>query len=272
MQPSHDRSHEAGSLPGTWDAAAPSYDDQRRADPVYGACVRQITHGVPRGTPVCLDAGSGTGLATAPLSRRCRRVVAVDYSLASLKILKGKALPNVAIVQADLLALPFKSGAFDASVCANTLQHLKPGGPQRRAAEELRRVTRAEGSVCVSVHHYSRHKRKAGWIKEGRPGQPGIDYIYRFAPAELARLFPGSPIRGVGYYGLSRIPGLGGAIQTLTARLFGRLAAFFGFGHMLIAIVPRAARRRGTPQSSAGRTHEGNCRRLPVRRSAGHGI
>src|SRR5690606_29498406 len=136
---------------------------------------------VSKGTSLCLDAGSGTGLSTRALSRRCDVIVAVDYSLESLKVLKAKGLRNVIAVQADLKALPFIDAAFDACVCANALQHLTPNGAQESAVSELHRVTAAEGRVVVSVHHYSKSKRKAGWVKEGKPGQKEIDYIFRFA-------------------------------------------------------------------------------------------
>jgi SAM-dependent methyltransferase len=233
-----------GSVRATWDCLASVYDSKATADPVYLSCIRQAGRAVPKSTHLCLDAGCGTGLSTVIVGARCQRVVAADYSIESLRVLKKRALANVFLVQADLNALPFVDSAFDAVVCANTLQHLKPEGEQGRAIKELRRVVRKRGIVCVCVHHYSRSKRRAGWIKAGKPGQAGIDYIYRFSREELQALVPNATIRGVGFYGLLRIPYLGAQLQDLGAILCGWLAARLACGHMLLAVAKNGLRGR----------------------------
>ena len=78
----------------------------------------------------------------------------------------------------------------------------------------------------VSVHHYNRWKRGQGWIKEGKPGQAGIDYIYRLEQTELAALFPGARIAAAGF---------AGRIKSRVWPLFSGIAARLGLGHMLIA-------------------------------------
>jgi len=228
-----------------WDEGASSYDETRQNDPVYSSCVHQAISCLPDGVRLCLDAGAGTGIPTAQLAPRCDLVVAVDYSFDSLRILAQKKLPNVLLVQADLQALPFKESVFDACVSINTLQHLNPRGPQQRAMRELKRVTKAFGILCLSVHHYSKDKRKSGWIKEGRPGQPGIDYIFRFSRQDLLGIMPDAKVRGVGYYGVSRLPYLGSRLQNMLGRLFGGIAGRLGHGHMLTASM-----RKGPQQQS----------------------
>lgn len=241
--PAADASPRDGSAADVWDAQASVYDASRRSDPVYASCTREVVRAVPFGARRCLDAGCGSGLSSAKLAERCGLVVAVDYSFDSLAVLKRKAMPNVLLVQADLRALPFREGAFDACVSANTLQHLDPRGGQSAAIGELRRVTNAGGTISVSVHHYSRGKQKAGWIKEGRPGQRGIDYIFRFSLDDLRSALPDARIRAVGFYGLLRLPWLGGRLQAVAARGAGRLAALLGWGHMLIAVARGAGHR-----------------------------
>ncbi len=228
-----------GSSAAIWDDAASSYDASRLTDPVYCSCMQQISNTVPSGTKLCLDAGCGTGLVTTKICPRCDIVVAVDYSLESLRILKSKGFKNILAVQADLTSLPFKDSAFDACVCANTLQHFKPHGPQERAINELERVTKEHGTIGVSAHHYSKIKQRDGWKKEGEPSQAGIDYIFRFSRDELRAIIPDSSIKGVGYYGLARIPFFGGRLQNVMASLFGRFAALLGIGHMLVAVAPK---------------------------------
>jgi ubiquinone/menaquinone biosynthesis C-methylase UbiE len=191
---------------------------------------------IPEKTPLCLDAGCGTGLPTALLSAKCDTVIALDYSLESLKMLRRKGLQNVVLVQADLSCLPFKDSAFDACVCANALNQFGPDGRQERAVSELERVTKVNGVVSLSVHHYSKSKQRAGWIKEGKPGQEGIDYIFRFSRDDLLAITPRARIKGVGYYGLCKIPYFGARLQDTVAWFFGRLAGLLGIGHMLTAV------------------------------------
>src|SRR3954453_21706338 len=131
-----------GSAASVWDREESCYDAARQADPVYRSCIYLVVQEIPKGTALCLDAGCGTGLSTLALSARCGTIVAVDYSLESLQILKSKGLRNVMAVQADLRALPFKESVFGGCVCANTLQHFTPDGSQDRAIAELERVTR----------------------------------------------------------------------------------------------------------------------------------
>jgi SAM-dependent methyltransferase len=228
---------DTSSVAKVWDQAAGSYDSHRHDDAVYASCTHQATSAIPRGVPLLLDAGCGTGIPTAQLARRSRQVVAVDYSFASLMRLKAKHLPNVLLVQADLRALPFADSTFDASICANALQHLAAGKPQARVSEELKRTTRIGGVLVASVHHYSKTKRRAGWTKEGDPGQPPFDYIFRFSREELAALLPGAKIKAAGFYDVWRIPFFGGRIQNIIASLFGRMLARLDYGHMLIASV-----------------------------------
>lgn len=228
--------NQGGSKSSVWDAAADSYELLRYADPVYLSCIRQVTKAIKQGSKICLDAGCGTGLSSVALSKRSNLVIAVDYSIESLRVLKEKGISNIIPVQADLRALPFKESVFDAVVCANTLQHFKPGLPQKSVVAELRRCTKEEGLVGVSVHHFSRTKHRAGWIKEGKPGQPGIDYIFRFLREDLLAIMPHAHIKAVGYYGLSKIPFIGNRLQDLLALLLGRMNGLLGYGHMLLAL------------------------------------
>ena len=244
-----------GSSARVWDAGASEYDLLRTNDPVYAACTREAVRAVSVGRPAAgtvLDAGCGTGLATLALLKWFRGVVALDYSFDSLRILRGKTESGrLSLVKADVCRLPFADGTFDAVLCANTLQHLRPGEPQHQAAAELKRVAKDGAVIVATVHHYSRAKRRLGWIKEGKPGQAGIDYIFRFSRAELLELFPGARISAVGSNLLSRIPLFSDLLQALLARGLGQCVARAGQGHMLLARL----RKRcvcGTTRSAPG--------------------
>src|SRR5262249_52308167 len=156
----------------------------------------------------------GTGLTTSPLLPHFQMIVALDYSIESLRGLRAKYHNSrLHCLKADLRALPFPSNAFDAVLCANALQHLAPGWPQSRAPAELIRIARPGASIVVTVHHYSREKQKLGWIKEGEPGQAGIDYIYRFTRADLEALFPDSSVIALGFGRLGGVPRISRHLQ-----------------------------------------------------------
>jgi ubiquinone/menaquinone biosynthesis C-methylase UbiE len=185
---------------------------------------------------VALDAGCGTGLTTIPLIHHFRLTLGLDYSIVSLQCLASKpAGIGLDLVCSDLKMLPFADETFDAVLCANTLQHLPPGRPQSSAAGELIRVAKPGAPIVISVHHYSREKKRLGWIKEGKPGQAGIDYIFRFTRDELELLFPSARITAMGFKELARVPKIARHLQNLYSGYFGKFAARAGDGHMLLA-------------------------------------
>lgn len=222
----------------SWDQGATKYDAHRTSDPVYMSCAR-VTSKLAGRQDLVLDAGCGTGLVSAFLRKRASRVVGLDYSLNSLLTMNAKGIPAINAVAGSIDRLPFEDGAFDAVVCSNTLQHFKQG-QHLLIIEELKRVLKPGGILVISVHHYSLAKRRAGWIKEGKPGQPGVDYIHRFEKGELEDLLPGCTVHGVGYYGLLKLPLLGALQQDAAAALLGRLLARLAVGHMLIAVARKA--------------------------------
>ncbi|HKY75415.1 MAG TPA: class I SAM-dependent methyltransferase [Acidimicrobiia bacterium] len=94
-----------------------------------------------------LDLGAGTGAATrALLAAGADRVVAVDAATGMLAHDAGGRPPAVA---GDALALPFATGAFDATVAAFSLNHLSdPAAGLCEAA----RVTRPGGAMAASAY------------------------------------------------------------------------------------------------------------------------
>jgi SAM-dependent methyltransferase len=94
---------------------------------------------------IVLDAGAGTGAASAALRRCGAQVVATDLSPAMLAWQQAARPPCAA---ADIRAMPLPSCAVDDSVAAFVLNHLRD---PRTGLAELARVTRPGGAILAVV-------------------------------------------------------------------------------------------------------------------------
>jgi SAM-dependent methyltransferase len=98
-----------------------------------------------------LDLGCGTGSVALELQRRWpgRSVWAVDVAPAYLAFARRRAsAEGIAFEQADALDLPFDAGLFSASIAQLALNFVPDA---RRAAQEMRRVTRAGGVLVAAI-------------------------------------------------------------------------------------------------------------------------
>jgi SAM-dependent methyltransferase len=110
-----------------------------------------------------LDAGCGGGRYARLLGRHGARVVGVDLSAAVEKAAALCAeLPDVAIVQADLLDLPVAEGAFDLVYSIGVLHHTPD--PRRAFARIARRV-KPGGRLAVWL--YRRNTPPQEWLNSG---------------------------------------------------------------------------------------------------------
>lgn len=130
--------------------------------------------GVLDGMTVC-ELGCGPGRYTLSLLRQAAEVIAVDFSVAGLRVLRNKLSPEapVALVQADV-ARPFgRPGAFDRML--STLHSNLPDKFHRRQA--LRWMADAlmdDGRAVVSMHHHSTRDVLFGTPASGRYPDSGI--------------------------------------------------------------------------------------------------
>lgn len=111
--------------------------------PIAAALVATSPHRLSGRT--VLDAGAGTGAASAALRRRMAKVLAMDLSTAMLTWQAAARPPSAA---ADIRALPLPRAAVDDCVAAFVLNHLTD--PVAGLAE-LARVTRPGGAVLATV-------------------------------------------------------------------------------------------------------------------------
>ena len=96
-----------------------------------------------------LECACGTGLLSAVIAPKCRRLTATDYSEKMLKKAEKNcaAFQNIAFARADVTALAFPDGSFDAVLDFCILHHVEGW---RTFFDECRRVLRDGGSVYAA--------------------------------------------------------------------------------------------------------------------------
>ena len=136
------------AIRAAYDASGAAWDSGPRRIYDRLAAVLLDAASIPFAALNAVDAGAGTGAATAELLRRGARVVAVDLSTGMLSRIKtATARPAAEVVAGDIVALPLRDAVADVAVAAFVLNHLpNPVGGLR----ELARITRAGGWVLAS--------------------------------------------------------------------------------------------------------------------------
>ena len=116
------------------------------------------------------------------------RLFAVELSL-SLCVRGRAQAPGAHVVQADIRALPFRTGAFDAVLDLSTLDHL-PAAGAAAAVGEYRRVLRSAAVLLLIFWQRGALVRLRLLLKRwlGRSEKPGQRY---FDPAEVRTWFGG---------------------------------------------------------------------------------
>ena len=125
-----------------YDATGAAWDNGPRRIYAQLAAVLLDERAVSFDGAIAVDAGAGTGAATAELMRRGAHVTAIDLSIGMLRRMSG------AVAVGDVLRLPIRNDVADITVAAFVLNHLpRPVDGLR----ELARVTRPGGVVFASV-------------------------------------------------------------------------------------------------------------------------
>lgn len=163
-----------------WERHAKRYDRSTRilARPVPR--MLELAVEAVRGDARVLEVAAGTGLVTTAIAPVVGDLVATDYAEAMVKQLETRVreaeLANVRCEQADIYALRFEPGTFDAVVAANVL-HLVPD--LDRALAGLRSVLRP-GGVLIAPTYLHRETWRASLLSRlfaltGFPGHRRFD-------------------------------------------------------------------------------------------------
>jgi ubiquinone/menaquinone biosynthesis C-methylase UbiE len=134
------------AVAGTY--AATFGDDLVRLDLDRRLLDRVAEHSAGRGH--VLDVGCGPAHVAEYLADRHVDVVGIDFAPAMLTVARQRA-PSLAVVVADLRALPIRSDSVAGVTAFYVLQHL-PRAELQPALRELRRVLVRRGVVLVVVH------------------------------------------------------------------------------------------------------------------------
>lgn len=180
-----------------------------------GRLTREILADGPVVGRAVLEVGAGSGRDLLGLARAGATGVVLDYSPASLELVRRQArsqgLP-VHLVQADALRMPFRDGAFDVVFHQGLLEHFRDPLPLLR---ENARITRRGGRVVVDVpqtfHPYTAMKQIliafghwfAGWETQFTPG--GLERVLAASGLAVKRTYGEWMVPGLWYRVLREI-------------------------------------------------------------------
>lgn len=137
----------------------------------------------PEGTLV--EAGCGTGQASASVRRLRRRLVGLDFSLPALAAARRDAGPYQLLLRADIRALPFPAGSVAGIWSLGVMEHFHPGDG-RAILEEFRRALRPGACAVLFWPPEFGLSRLALAPVEWLRSRPG--HRFRFFPDEVNRL------------------------------------------------------------------------------------
>lgn len=116
-----------------------------------------------QGKEKVLEVAAGTGIVTSAIAQSCDAVVATDYASAMVDALERRVrdaeLDNVTCEQADIYALPYEPGEFDAVVAANVL-HLVPD--LSAALRALQNVIKPGGLLVLPT--FCHDETRVSWL------------------------------------------------------------------------------------------------------------
>ena len=148
-----------------------------------------------------LDLACGTGRHSIYLAKQGFKVIAVDSSSETLKILKRKikeqAIKNIDVKKGSLSQIPLKKSSVDAIICIKALSHGRLSDIKKYIAE-MHRVCKTKGLILTDL--LSIHDPDFGKFKEIEPktflGLPQEEETphYFAEKKDIKELFPGFKI------------------------------------------------------------------------------
>lgn len=146
-----------------WDKAAALYDVFENL--YNGKVNKQLCEAVAdmmEASDRVLECACGTGMLSVYIGKRCKELVATDFSNGMLRQAKKKCkdLPNVAVKRANIMQLKCKAAAFDKVVAGNVIHYLDE---PYAALKELERVCKVGGKIIIPTY-----------VDDKVAGKPGV--------------------------------------------------------------------------------------------------
>lgn len=137
---------------------------------------------------VVLDAGSGAGRISLKIAPMVNRLVCIDFSVESLRVLLRKLQPEVTskvqCIAADITTLPIRvEGFFDKIISAQVIQHIPAYSKRLSALEILYRLLKKGGYIVFTVFRHG----GAVWTNKEDYYEGGL-YRCSFKPDEIKEL------------------------------------------------------------------------------------
>ena len=161
-----------------YDGLAEAYAADRNEDGLGSEVLARFRDELP-GSARVLDAGCGQG---APVLRELTAAAAatgIDISRAQLE-LAAESVPDTALAQGDMAALPFRDDAFDAVTAYHSLIHV-PQGQHQGVIDEFARVLTDDGRLLVSEGPAEWTGENPNWL------DTGVEMQWHIAGAEETR-------------------------------------------------------------------------------------
>lgn len=108
-----------------------------------------------------LECACGTGLLSGVIARRCKSLIATDFSVNMLRCAERKYrnLPNIRFEPCDIMQLPYPDERFDVVIAANVIHLLDE---PEKALQELSRVCRPGGRIILPTYMNRSESGKMG--------------------------------------------------------------------------------------------------------------
>ena len=192
---------------GHWESYWRGHANLAQTYSTGGRLAREIQRDGPVAGRRVLEVGAGSGRDTLELAHAGAIAVVLDYSPASLDLVRRQAREQgleVGLVRADALAMPFRDGAFDVVFHQGLLEHFRDPLP---LLLENARVTAHGGRVIVDVpqtfHGYTIMKQALILVNAWFAG-----WETQFTPGALEALLARAGLRVKRTYGEFMVPGL----------------------------------------------------------------
>ena len=143
----------------------------------------------PESDNLMLEGGCGTGRMTPAFAAAARGLMALDFSMESLRVARDKLSPELQaktlFIQADLSKLPLCTEVFDRVGSFGVYEHIPTPEARAKALSEMARVLKprtAGGRFALSAYRWGPPQ---SWGSEREGHHDGGIYFYRFTKPEL---------------------------------------------------------------------------------------